>query len=320
MAQCPPGYSPVYDETGQFLYCTPNQGGGGGGGHIPPPPGGGGGGGGGSNAPSGGGSGGGGGGGGSFLVTDAGTKLSKASYDALVANYRHLALIYGVNLTNAEVHALASGDVSPSEFQTRLQLNQSITNNAANFDQFKAVLAARGIKWSGNYADRLKFITGEAQGQFYQVWDEYAVRAGATEAGFNVGGLGPHKVGSASIENQDLQLSRADILAVEKAQNLAPDAFDINAQNQIFQQAAQFAVKALPGSRYKSYGLSKQDVLKIAAGVGSATANMTFQRIINEEQALEQFRAPMQNSQQLQAQAANANTMQSQRSRPVSAQ
>jgi hypothetical protein len=274
---CPAGYHAVFDSDGTFLYCAPDgdQGGGGssggggagGGGLSVPPPSG-------VGAktttaatvPP-------------FLVTAAGTKLTKASYDALVANYRHEALIYGVTLTNAEANELAKGDVSAAEFQTRLQLNQSITDNADHFDQFKSVLAAQGIKWNGDYKDRLAFITGQAQGQFYKVWDEYAARAAAVDAGYGVAGVGTQPV------NQDLRLQRSDILDLEKKLNLDPTTVDPQQFASTMAQAAQWAITNLPASRYKGYGLDNSKLLQIAAGVGDATAQASLQRLIGEQAA-----------------------------------
>ena len=59
-------------------------------------------------------------------------------------------------------------------------------------------------------------------------------------------------------------------------------------------------------------------MLKIAAGIGSADAVTKFQRILNEEQALEQFRGANPNFANIRNQ--QGNQMADQRQQPVSAQ
>ncbi len=266
-----------------------------------------------SNGPSGNGPGGG--GGPNYFLTDVfGNHYSKAAFDSYLAQVKHLGAIYGVPVAESLARTMLKQGIDASEAQHRFQEIQAVEQTKWNRAILQQILDARGIKIDvTTFEGARKFILGSPEGQAQRVWDEFATSAAAREAGFSIEGIG-----NAPNRNQDLRLSRNDILAFEKAQGLPPGTVDIGQENQILQQAAQAVVKTLPGSRYKGYGLTKADVLKVAAGIGTADANMKLQRIVNEEQALENFRGANPNWANIRNQ--QGNQMANQRTQPVSAQ
>lgn len=135
------------------------------------------------------GGGGGGGGGGFFITTRAGQKLSAASYDAVVAGYRHWAMVYGYGLSDVQARENVLNDVSVDEFRERLDVVDWATQNKTALDQLSAEAKKRGLKGNlDTLKGRLDFAYRLAPDEFYKLWESALTRTSAVTAGLNIGG------------------------------------------------------------------------------------------------------------------------------------
>jgi len=135
--------------------------------NVPPPKGAGGG----TTTTTGGGGGGGGGGG-----------SASADYAALAAAYGRVAP------NPAQVASLIAGNVSPAEFQLRLEASNTIKNNKVALAQWNDVLIHQGLtKKPMTYQEQLQFVYGQAPGSWYTSYKNWSTQFGLTEAGLDIG-------------------------------------------------------------------------------------------------------------------------------------
>lgn len=196
--------------------------------------------------------------GGFALTTTTGRKLSQAQVDALKADFRHIANIYGVNLSGAAALHLVKMDLSTSEVLQRVQVIQHIKENAIFFHQFSNTLMAKGITHKPLTKQEIRnFVLGTAPPKFYGAWEEASTRAGLVSAGLRIGK--PNLGGDLTVGEKFLhQLMGA--LGRDRTLSGSPTV------QETYAKIASDIMDVLPESRFQDFGLTKKDFIELEAG------------------------------------------------------
>jgi hypothetical protein len=173
---------------------------------------------------------------------DGSLKMSPLQYRSMSDQYNSLARTYGVDLDKARIGHLISGDVSAQELTDRLEAVKRLEDYKPAMEEFKQVLAERGIKGVGD-GDLVNFMLGKAPKQFYSIWEETQVGTAARTAGVHL--------------KQGL---------IRKISNQLPG---VQSEAQVtagFQDLAQKIQSVMPESQYRKMGVTKKDLVELEFG------------------------------------------------------
>ena len=177
---------------------------------------------------------------------DGTMRMTAGQYRNLADQYQSNARMYGIsNLSNAQIGKLIGGDVSVQEFTDRATAIQRVTEFKPAFEEFKQVLASRGIDTKGLDSDKdiVNFMLGKGPKQFYQLWDELSVGTAARMSGVHI--------------NQKLVKSIA--------KRMPGQADEAQLQSQFADLAAKMKT-VMPLSKLGKYGITKRDLVTLEFG------------------------------------------------------
>lgn len=178
--------------------------------------------------------------------------------------------------------------VGPEEWDRRLQVAQRLTEYKDAVRGYNQVFQFYGMKPMG-LKDQINFVLGRADRKYYDILEQYETTMGFRGAGFQT------FAGSKQLRQADRRGLTEDLALTQKQvrQFRGRVGGDITEQDlrEPLRQAARFLLEGgLGWSRIKGYGLKQSDVLDVFAGIGSAQQQEKLQRIVNEQEAMEQFR------------------------------
>lgn len=181
--------------------------------------------------------------------------MSEAAYNSQVSSRMGLAGQYGQTLTRNQIGHELTNNVSAAELNTRLQAEQSLSQNKVYFDQFNKTLAAQGMK-PLDAAGQRAFVMNQASPEYYKVWNEAATRAAAVNSGI---AIGPR---ADSGHLGDTALTRGEIRYGEKTSLATTGKLPTTAQ---YADLAS-KLKLLPQSRLYGGGLNRDKINEIEFG------------------------------------------------------
>lgn len=202
------------------------------------------------------------------IFNDDGTmKMSEGQYMAQATQYNSTASQLGINFQKGGRLSdwLFENNVDPQEFADRGQAVVRLRDNPALYDQFSKALQEQGIsKKPPTKAELLKFVLGEGNKEWEQLWNLSAARYQATEAGLKIrqGHLDSsyYAIGQKFIES----VANKDLTEAELSQRFG--ALQTMASQVLTQHEAQL------------FGVGKKTIEKAAfGGKGSARAKDKMQ-------------------------------------------
>jgi hypothetical protein len=188
------------------------------------------------------------------MTTIAGRKLTKAQLQDLQADYRALARTYGSAISASQAKTLAKQDVSPQEWQTRLEALERVREYQPAFDQFEAEAKAQGLLSANapfGVKERLAFVLKRSPKQFYDLWEAASVRTAAVTAGFQIGGEG------------DMGVTRDDLLGIAKQ---IPGRQSEEDFREDFSELAQAVKEVIPKDKLLGFGINQRDLFQLQFG------------------------------------------------------
>jgi uncharacterized protein YfkK (UPF0435 family) len=205
---------------------------------------------------------------------DGTLKMSPSQYLATKRSYQAYAQQFGVNLNDSQVSYLFRNNVSPQEFAIRAQALTTLRTNQQYFQAFNQQLRQEGMQPLSK-ADQFRFVMGEGNQEWYDLWQRASTRYAAEQAGLHFG-----KVGQA--------YTNIPQGVVKKVAGLG---LDTSQMQKGFAQLAQELQRTLPMSRIQKFGLSKEDLVQLEfGGPRQAAVAQKVQQIMANEQAFLQNR------------------------------
>jgi hypothetical protein len=177
-------------------------------------------------------------------------KMSEAQYLSNVNRYQDVASKAGINLGGKTIDWLFKNNVSVSEFSDRATAVTRLKRNPDLYAAFKRELIQAGEKPNQiTQKGLLKFILGEGNGKWYDLWQDAVTRNAATQAGLAIGK-----------RNALEQLPQG---IVERISGLG---LSESALNKGFEQLADDFANLLPDSRFYGSGITKSDLVTLRFG------------------------------------------------------
>lgn len=189
--------------------------------------------------------------------------MSEGTYRATEDRYRTIAGSNNVNLTRKEVGWLMANRVSISEFGQRAASAGALDDpqQSALFDSFNQEIDYQNKQHPGwnikplkTVTDKVKFLMGESNNQYYQLWDNAQKRAQATAAGITVDNLSQDET---SLTEGELHRATGAIRSGNASgQNSGGSFTDLS----------KILGTYLPESQIQGFGLTKDDLIAAEFG------------------------------------------------------
>ena len=207
-----------------------------------------------------------------------GPSLAEMEYKANMEAFEAIAVRAGIVFNKSLGAWLIKNKVSPAEFSFKADAVAQLTNNRPLYQQFKKALVQEGYAKPGkmNDAELLKFIAGQGNRKWLEVWNLSRARYAATQAGITL------KRGA------DKYLALNPRLVGRIADKGLSDA----ALTSGFQSMAEQLLKVLPLSKIQGYGLTKKKIEQaVFGGKNQTQVRQTIEHIMKQEEAFFQPRA-----------------------------
>lgn len=181
---------------------------------------------------------------------DGTLKMSEAQYLSNLKQYENIASKAGINLNGGQLDWMFMNNVSPSEFADRAVAYSRLNRNQALYNSFRAELIQRGVKPKDiTKKGLLRFILGEGNKQWYDVWQDAVTRNAATQAGLAVG-----------------KKNALEYLPQGLIERISGMGLSESALNKGFEQLADDIANLLPDSRFFGSGLTTGDFVTLRFG------------------------------------------------------
>ena len=211
---------------------------------------------------------------------DGSMRMSESQYLSNEFQYESYAAQYGIDWTPGLKDWLFTNSVSPSEFAARAPAYTQLRANPDLYKQFGKALVQQGAAGKGDVTQEslLRFIMGEGNQEWYDVWNLARARYVAVQSGIQL------KRGS------DRYLALNPRL-VEHIANLGLSDQGLAAG---YAELAQNLLTTLPLSRLQHYNLTKKELEQAAfGGKHSAEIQRKIEHVQAQEQAFYGDRAEM---------------------------
>jgi hypothetical protein len=188
-----------------------------------------------------------------IIGPDGKMTMSESQYLSNIQQYESLAAQYGVDLSESDQAWLFSNEISPDEFAVRAKAMKLIEKNPDLYKQFEKSLIAEGVIAKGESVsdeELLRFVMGEGNSEWYDVWNLTRTRYVATQAGIRLA------------KGADAYLALNPHL-IEK---LADKGLSDEALASGFGEVAENLSNTLPLSKLQKYGLTKADLVQASFG------------------------------------------------------
>jgi len=211
-----------------------------------------------------------------IFKADGTLKMSPAQYIAAKNQYDAIAAQAGIDV-NAKTQAwLFRNNVSPAEFQARAAADTTLRTNQRYFDAFNQELKANG-QAPLTHAQQLKFIMGEGNQDWYDLWQGTTTRYAAEQAGLKV-----KAAGSSYLDINQHMLDKVSQLGLSEEQAQAG-----------WSEVANHLLTTYPLSKLEHFNLNKRKIeAAVFGGPGSAQAQQLMKRVLAQGAA---FSAPRAN-------------------------
>lgn len=177
-------------------------------------------------------------------------KMSESQYLSNMRQYEAIASKAGLNIGPKMMDWLFMNNVSTSEFGDRATAVTRLNRNKDLYAAFRQELAQAGVKPGElNRKGLLKFILGEGNKQWYDLWNDAATRNAATQAGLAVG-----------------KKHALEYLPQGLMERISGMGLSESAMNKGFEQLADDISNLLPDSRFFSSGLTTKDLVTLRFG------------------------------------------------------
>ncbi len=195
-------------------------------------------------------------------------KMSPTAYLSTVKSYQSYAAQAGVDLNPQQLNYLFRNDVSPAEFAQRAQAVTTLRTNKQYFDAFNQQLKQEGMAPLSR-GDQFKFVMGEGNQAWYDLWQQASTRYSAEQAGL--------KFGQAAKSYTNLGQG-----LVEKVAGLG---LSQPQMQQSFAQLAKDLQTTYPMSQIQKFNITKQDLVELEFGGPrqAAVAKKVSQVMANEK-------------------------------------
>ncbi len=202
---------------------------------------------------------------------DGTLKMTPSSYLSAVKQFQATATQEGVNLGDKRLAFLFRNDVSTQEFATRASALTTLRVNQQYFDAFNEQLKQQGEQ-PLTRQDMFKFVLGEGNQKWYDLWNQSTTRFTAEQAGISFG--------RAAQSYTALPQSAVSAIA---GKQLSPAA-----QASAFGKLAQDLTSTLPLSKIQKFNISKSDLVELEfGGPHQASIAQRVQQILQNEKAFQ---------------------------------
>lgn len=207
-------------------------------------------------------------------------KMSESQYLSNLRQYESIASKAHINLTPRMTDWMFRNNVSPSEFADRATAYTRLRRNPDLYRAFRAELIQAGEKPAQITRKRmLRFVLGEGNRQWYDLWQDAVTRNAAISAGISVGR-----------RNALEQLPQG---LIERISGLG---LSESALNKGFEQLADDLANLLPDSQFFGSGITRADLVTLRFGgrgrqeIKNRVEQVIAQRnLAGEEKAAPQF-------------------------------
>jgi hypothetical protein len=185
---------------------------------------------------------------------DGSLKMTEAQYIAAKDQYTTYASRAGINMGPARMDWLFENNVTPEEFADRATAIGRLRRNKDLYQSFRKELVQAGIAKPNEVdtnKEMFKFVMGEGNQAWYDLWQDAVTRNAATQAGLTF---------AKGKQRLYTHLGQAVIERVS-GMDLSEEALGAG-----FQQVEEVLRKVLPLSEAKLYGVSKKDAVQAAFG------------------------------------------------------
>lgn len=222
---------------------------------------------------------------------DGTMRMTEGEYLQFEFGLQTLGKSYGYKVDGQDVgEALRKGQ-SLESFEDRLSALQRVREYEPAMKSFVQTLRARGELPKGakdwGKQDMYEFVTGQKDPRFYRIWEEASARTAAYVAGIDVLDKKEAKTEPGGVGYTDLR--RGAIMKIIKQLPGYQTEEELAAG---FQQLGDSLLEVLPLSEARTYGLTKQDLIKATfGGKNAARARQRVKRVIETHEAFQEDRA-----------------------------
>ena len=198
---------------------------------------------------------------------------------------------YGYKVDAQDIGESLRKGITLESFEDRLSALQRVREYEPAIKAFQQTLKARGMLPKGfkdwDKKDMYEFVTGQKDQKFYHLWEEASARTAAFQAGIDIldkgeGKKEPGGVGYTDIRRGALMKIIKGLPGYQTEEQLAEG----------FQQLGDSLLEVLPLSEARSFGLTKQDLIKATfGGKNAAKARQRVKRVIETHEAFQEDRA-----------------------------
>ena len=208
---------------------------------------------------------------------DGTMKMTESQYLTEKVAYESYASQYGVNMSDKRMAWLFRNDVTSSEFADRATSYQRLDRNKELYAAFRKELIDSGVK-PGEVTRKgmFKFIMGEGNKAWYDLWQDAVTRNAAVQAGITF------KKGKDAYTNLGQGV-------IERISNMG---LSEEALASGFLSLEERLRTGLSLSEANLYGLTKKDVVRATfGGKGAGKARERYDRAVATAEAFEEERA-----------------------------
>ena len=206
-------------------------------------------------------------------------KMSESSYILMEGQYTSLASQAGINMGQKRMAFLFRNDVTPEEFGDRAVAFQRLNRNKDLYGAFKRELVQAGVAKPGDVntnKELFKFVMGEGNKAWYDLWQDAVTRNAAVTAGIT---FGKNQAKYTALRQGVIErISNMGLSEAEMAQK--------------FMEVEGILSDVLPTTEAGLYGVNKKDAVKAAfGGKGSSKARDQIERAVTTADAFSDSRA-----------------------------
>jgi hypothetical protein len=203
---------------------------------------------------------------------DGTLKMSEGTYMITRDRYEDIAATSGLNINDRKIATLFKRDVSAAEFADRAPAIARLNRDKALYAGFQKELVQGGIAKAGEVSkeELFKFILGEGNKEWYDLWQDTVTRNAAREAGIR-------------IAKNSGQYSSIGQGMIEKISGKGLSEAQLQSG---FQELGDTLLEVLPLSKIHGFGLSKGLVQQaVFGGKNAAQARKKIQHVLETEEA-----------------------------------
>lgn len=218
-------------------------------------------------------------------------RMSEAEYLNFEYNLETLGKQYGYKIETGDVGRALRKGITLEGYEDRLSALQRMREYEPSMKNFQAVLKARGLLPKGardwTKQEQFDFITGQSNPQFYRVWEEASAATAAHLAGIDVLYGKEAKKEPGGVGYTDIR--RGLLLQIIKSM----PGYQTEAElAQGMEELGYNLLKVLPLSEARSFGLTKQDIVRATfGGKNAARAEQKLERVVRTHEAFQEDRA-----------------------------